>query len=103
MNKKISTGESEIPVSPRVIFCVQFYDHVGGAESQLIKQMPYYKNSFRVKVITQGDLSTQKITNKSPLPSLLHQSILFRTVRPKMHGVLFYWLRNRKNILFTGQ
>ena len=90
MNKIISIGESEKPDFPSVVFCVQFYDHVGGAESQLIKQMPHYRNTFRVKVITQGNLSTRKIANKSRFLLYCIKVFLSTLFAPK--GTVFYFI-----------
>lgn len=49
----------------KIVFCVQFYDYIGGAESQLLKQMPYYKKTFsKAKIVTQGTPSNYNLFNK---------------------------------------
>lgn len=45
----------------KVVFAIQFYDSVGGAENQVIKQMPFYQRVFDVQLITQGKIVRNKV------------------------------------------
>ena len=45
----------------KVVFAIQFYDSVGGAENQVINQMPFYQRVFDVRLITQGKIVRSKV------------------------------------------